>query len=44
MSEGDELKMQLAALRRLTRHTPTNTVAARRRIAEAMIQAGRYTL
>lgn len=44
MVEGDELKMQLAALRRLTKHTPINTVAARRRIAEAMIQAGRYTL
>jgi hypothetical protein len=44
MAEGDELKMQLAALRRLAKHTPTNTVAARRRIADAMIQAGRYTL
>jgi alkylation response protein AidB-like acyl-CoA dehydrogenase len=44
MSEGDDLKMQLAALRRLTRRTPINTVAARRRIVEAMIQAGRYTL
>ncbi|MBI3952239.1 MAG: acyl-CoA dehydrogenase family protein [Acidobacteria bacterium] len=44
MSEGDELKMQLAALRRLTKHIPINTVAARRRIADAMIQAGRYTL
>jgi len=44
MSEGDELKVLLAALRRLTKHTPINTVAARRRIADAMIQAGRYTL
>jgi alkylation response protein AidB-like acyl-CoA dehydrogenase len=44
MSEGDELKMQLAALRRLTRHIPINTVAARRRIADTMIEAGRYTL
>lgn len=44
MSEGDDLKMLLAALRRLTKHTPINTVAARRRIADTMIQAGRYTL
>jgi hypothetical protein len=44
MSGGDELKTQLAILRRLTRYTPANTVVARRRIADAMIEAGRYTL
>jgi alkylation response protein AidB-like acyl-CoA dehydrogenase len=32
------------AVRRLTRHTTFNTVAARRRIADAVIKAGRYNL
>jgi alkylation response protein AidB-like acyl-CoA dehydrogenase len=40
--EGDELRTLLAALKRFTRHTPTNTVVARRRIADAMIKANRY--
>lgn len=44
MAEGDELKMLLGALRRLTKHTPINTVAARRYLADTMLQAGRYTL
>jgi alkylation response protein AidB-like acyl-CoA dehydrogenase len=42
MSEGDELRTLLAALRRFTKSTPTNTVAARQRIADAMIEANRY--
>jgi alkylation response protein AidB-like acyl-CoA dehydrogenase len=42
ITEGDELRTLLAALKRFTRHTPTNTVAARRRIADAMIKANRY--
>src|SRR2546423_7811705 len=33
MSEGDELRTMLAALRRFTKRTPTNTIAARQRIA-----------
>ncbi|HEX8117732.1 MAG TPA: acyl-CoA dehydrogenase family protein [Pyrinomonadaceae bacterium] len=40
--EGDELRTLLAALKRFTKHTPVNTVAARRRIADAMIKANRY--
>jgi hypothetical protein len=44
LAEGDELRLHLAALRRLSKFTPMNTIAARRRIAEALIQAGRYTL
>src|SRR3984893_19113210 len=36
MSEGDELRTLLAALRRFTKMTPMNTVAARQRIANAM--------
>ena len=42
IAEGDELRTLLAALRRFTKHTPINTVAARRRIADAMIRANRY--
>ncbi|HEV2705156.1 MAG TPA: acyl-CoA dehydrogenase family protein [Pyrinomonadaceae bacterium] len=42
MSEGDELRTLLAALRRFTKNTPTNTVAARQRIADAMIEANKY--
>src|SRR5919107_703358 len=39
---GDELRTLLAALKRFTKHTPANTVAARRRVADAMIKANRY--
>src|SRR5467141_436320 len=42
MAEGDELRTLLAALRRFTKQTPLNTVAARQRIANAMIEANRY--
>jgi len=42
MAEGDELRTLLAALRRFTKMTPINTVAARQRIAKAMIEANRY--
>jgi alkylation response protein AidB-like acyl-CoA dehydrogenase len=43
MAEGDELRTLLAALRRFTKTTPANTVVARRRIADEMIKANRYT-
>jgi hypothetical protein len=42
MAEGDELRTLLAALRRFTKLTPVNTIAARQRIAAEMIQANRY--
>ena len=42
VADGDELRTLLAALKRFTKHTPVNTVAARRRIADAMIKANRY--
>ncbi|MEP6922127.1 MAG: acyl-CoA dehydrogenase family protein [bacterium] len=42
MAEGDELRTLLAALRRFTKLTPMNTVAARQQIADVMIQANRY--
>jgi alkylation response protein AidB-like acyl-CoA dehydrogenase len=42
MSEGDTLRTQLAALRRLLKVTPANTVAMRRRLADAMVAKGGY--
>ena len=42
MAEGDELRTLLAALRRFTKNTPMNAVAARQRIADAMIEANKY--
>ena len=42
MAEGDELRTLLAALRRFTKNTPMNTVAARQRIADVLINANRY--
>nr|BCX00177.1 MAG: acyl-CoA dehydrogenase [Bacteroidota bacterium] len=40
--EGDELRLHLAALRRFTRQEPINTIALRRRIAQAVLEAGGY--
>lgn len=42
--EGDALRTQLSALRRLLRWTPINTVNARRRIADYLIDRGAYVL
>ena len=42
MAEGDELRTLLAALRRFTKLTPVNTIAARQRIADVMIAANKY--
>ena len=42
MSEGDELRTLLAALRRFTKLTPVNTIIARQRIADVMIAANKY--
>jgi len=44
MSEGDMLRTQLAALRRLLKVTPTNAVAMRRRLADATVAKGGYPL
>jgi len=43
MSEGDELRTLLAALRRFTKLQPMNTIAARQRIADEMIKGNKYT-
>jgi len=44
VAEGDALRAQLGALRRLMRWTPLNTVKARQRIADFLIDSGRYAL
>jgi alkylation response protein AidB-like acyl-CoA dehydrogenase len=41
-SEGDELRTNLAVLRRFSKFEPVNAIAARRRIAERLLSAGRY--
>ncbi|HTM31684.1 MAG TPA: acyl-CoA dehydrogenase family protein [Vicinamibacterales bacterium] len=42
MADGDVLRTQLAALRRLLKVSPANTVAMRRRLAEATVAKGAY--
>ena len=44
VAEGDAMRTQLAALRRLMRWMPINTVRARQRIADSLIDTGRYAL
>jgi alkylation response protein AidB-like acyl-CoA dehydrogenase len=43
MSEGDEMRTLLTALRRFTKNnSPVNTIAARQRIADTLIAANKY--
>ena len=42
MAEGDTLRTLLAALRRVLKVDPVNTVALRRQLAAAVVAAGRY--
>jgi alkylation response protein AidB-like acyl-CoA dehydrogenase len=42
IAEGDELRTLLAALRRFTKMTPMNTITARQRIADVLIEANKY--
>jgi len=44
IAEGDTLRTQLAALRRLSRWIPVNTVTTRQRIADFLCDSGRYAL
>ena len=44
MFEGDDLRLNLAALRRLLKVTPVNTVTMRRRLAEAVVDRAGYML
>jgi alkylation response protein AidB-like acyl-CoA dehydrogenase len=44
VAEGDMLRTQMAILRRLTKSDPFNTVAARQKIAQRLIEVGKYSL
>jgi alkylation response protein AidB-like acyl-CoA dehydrogenase len=44
IAEGDMLRTQLGALRRLLRWTPINSIKARQRIAEFLTDSNRYAL
>ena len=43
-SEGDNLRTNLAVLKRLSKREPVNTIEARRRIAKRLLEAERYVL
>ncbi|MBS3918837.1 MAG: acyl-CoA dehydrogenase family protein [Deltaproteobacteria bacterium] len=42
VAEGDTIRTQLSALKKLSRFTPVNTIALRREIADHVIKVGRY--
>ena len=45
LAEGDEMRTLLVALKRFTKNnSPINTIGARQRIADTLIQANTYTL
>ncbi len=44
IEEGDQLRMMLTALRKLTRFTPSNTTAKKREIAAKLIEAETYVV
>jgi len=44
VAENDALRTQLAALRRLLRWLPIDTVRTRQRIAEFLVESNRYAL
>ncbi len=44
VAEGDMLRTQLAIFRRLTKHTPQDTIALSRQVAQRQLDAGGYRL
>jgi alkylation response protein AidB-like acyl-CoA dehydrogenase len=44
VAEGDMMRSQMAILRRLAKHEPFNTIAARQKIAQRVLEAGKYVL
>jgi len=44
VADGDMLRTQLAILRRLAKHDPYNTIELRQRVAQTIIERGKYTL
>jgi butyryl-CoA dehydrogenase len=43
-SDGDVLRTQMAILRRLSKHEPFDSIALRQKIAQRVIEAGKYVL
>jgi len=43
-SEGDMQRSQMAILRRLGKHEPFNTITLRQKIAQRVIEAGKYVI
>ena len=43
-SEGDALRMNMVVLRRFAKFEPMDEIAARQRIAERLLSAGRYVV
>jgi hypothetical protein len=41
-AEGDMLRSQMAILRRLSKYEPFNTIALREKIAQRVIETGKY--
>jgi butyryl-CoA dehydrogenase len=44
VADGDMLRTQMAILRRLAKYEPFNTIEARQKIAQRVIEAGKYVL
>ncbi len=44
VAEGDALRTQLAILRRLAKHEPVDVIGLRQKIAQSVIERGRYSL
>ena len=44
VAEGDTLRTQMAIVRRLAKHDPSNTIGLGRQIAQHVIAAGRYSI
>jgi len=44
VEEGDNLRMMLSSLRKLTRHNPINVIAKKREIAASIIEEEKYVL
>ena len=44
VAEGDNLRVQMAILRRLAKHDSYNTIALRQQIAQKVIDSGKYAI
>jgi len=44
VADGDMMRTQMAILRRLAKHEPFNTIAARQKIAQRVVDAGKYVV